>query len=304
MVLVESYQNGHLLQARATLKKSLSKQFVEVTEQDEIERLTKLYERFTVSDKNLEGRFTFFVKNLEDAECIDDLVLSANQQRAKKADFFFDNRSFISELKSLKTDTAPKVERILEPYKKMPEWPIYYGSVDLRDVLKHLPNRDEINAKVVEGVTDGLEGIIESANRQIRTTKETFNLPDSEGILIILNDVVDTLTPELIRYRIYKCLRKKAAEGTLRKKTTEGNLRFPHIAIVIVITTLHYTRLKPDLKAHPIMIIPGNSTQPTKLQDFVDLLVRKWSAFDRRPLIKVDSEEFLKRSFTSRGSIN
>ena len=135
---------------------------------------------------------------------------------------------------------------------------------------------------------DSIEGIIESANRQIRTTKETFNLPKSEGILVILNDVVETLTPELINYRINK---------SLKKKTPKGDLRFPYVATVIVITTIHYADVRPNLKGSPIMIIPGNTGEPTKTKDFIDSVLPKWAAFDGRSLIRVDAERFLRQAF-------
>lgn len=283
VVLLESYQGGHLIQARMILARDQSNQFVEVTEKAELERLSKLYEKFTISDKNLEERFTFFVKNVVEAECIDDIELSANQQRGKKADYFFENRKHIMELKSLKTDSFDKVGKILEPYTRRSNWPIIFGSVDLQQVLKRLPNGQTINAEIVEAVTDSIEGVIESANRQIRTTQETFDLPNSDGILVILNDVVDTLTPELVHYRVSRCL---------RKTYSNGELRFPHVQIVVVITTTHYTQVKPELKAMPIMIIPGSNGETAAAREFVGSLIKRWSKFEKRPLIKVDEEQF------------
>lgn len=287
MVLVESYQGGHLLQARAILKKSLARQFVEITIPDELERLGKLYERFTISDKNLEVRFTYFVKSLEGAECIDELPLSDQQRRKQKADFFFNQRDFICELKSLKTDTFDKVEKILAPYMQTPEWPVIFGSVDLQQVLERFPNKEAINAKIVESVTDSIEGVIESANRQIRTTKETFALPASEGILVILNDVVEGLTPELINYRIIKSL----------TKTLNGEPRFPHVSMVMVISTIHQADVRPNLKASPILTIPGTSGDPTKVKKFIDSLLPKWARFDGRSLIRADAERFVRQPF-------
>lgn len=270
------------------LARDQSKQFVEVTEEAELERLSKLYEKFTISDKNLEERFVFFVKNVIEAECIDDLALSAVQEKAQKADYFFDDRKYIMELKSLKTDTFEKIGKILEPYTRRSNWPIIFGAVDLQEVLKHLPDGKKINAEIVEAVTDSIEGVVESANRQIRTTKESFNLPNSKGILVLLNDIVATLTPELVHYRISKCLRKKYADG---------ELRFPHVQIVIVITTIHYTEVKPQLRAMPIMIIPRENADSDAVWPFVDSLIRSWSEFEKRPLIKDDYGELVRRGF-------
>ena len=77
--------------------------------------------------KTLEERFITFAKGLGEAEFIDDLTLTPEQQAAQKADFFFNNRTIIGELKSLKTSTEDKVEAILKPYEDTPEWPHFYG---------------------------------------------------------------------------------------------------------------------------------------------------------------------------------
>ncbi|MDQ3667899.1 MAG: hypothetical protein M3410_15275 [Acidobacteriota bacterium] len=283
-MLLESYQGGHLIQARMVLTRDQSNQFVEVTEKRELERLAKLYEKFTISDKNLEQRFIFFVKNVIEAECIDDLELTLEQQKAQKADYFFDNRKYIMELKSLKTDTLDKVGKVLKPYTRRSNWPIVFGAIDIQQVLKHLPDGEKINAEIVEAVTDSIEGVVESANRQIRTTKESFKLTDSNGILVILNDVVETLTPELLHYRINKCLKKRYASR---------ELRFPHVQVVVVITTTHYTQVEPELKAMPILIIPRQPAETDTVRQFVDSLITRWSKFERRPLIKFDGEHGL-----------
>lgn len=287
VVLLESYQGGHLIQARMVMEREQSKQFVEVIEKPELERLSKLYEKFTISDKNLEERFVFFVKNVIEAECIDDIELSPDQQKGKKADYLFENRKHIMEMKSLKTDSSDKINKVLEPYTHRANWPIIFGSVDLQRVLKHLPDGEKINAEIVEAVTDSIEGVIESANRQIRTTQETFNLPDSSGILVILNDVVATLTPELVYYRVNKCL---------RKKNSNGQPRFPKVEVVVVITTVHYTQVNAQLRAMPIMIIPRQNADSDRAHSFVDSLIKRWSEFEKRPLIN-DNGDLLLRQF-------
>lgn len=281
VVLVESYQNGNLLQARMRIAEEFHKQFVEVTERGEIDRLAKIYERYAVSDKNLEGRFKVFLGEFEGAESIDDLTLTPEQQRANKADYFFEGRSIVGELKALYTDTAPKVEAILAPHRERPEWPIFYGEQELQKILRHLPDRDELNAKIIQAITDSIERVVEKANRQIRDTKETFGLPEVGGLLIILNDVVDMLSPELVTYRVRR---------SLNKRTPDGELRFPHVSAVLLIGGTHYTQMTPTLKGIPTLLMPNTVPEAGKVEEFVRALNSKWASFEGTPLFHVDTE--------------
>jgi hypothetical protein len=286
IVLVESYQNDGLLQARGIISRPLYNQFVEITEKSEIERLSKLYDTFSVSYKNLEGRFKVFLRDLEGAECIDDLPLTPEQQKANKdepskADYFFDNRKVIGELKALYTDATTKVEAILAPYRKTPEWPIFFGEQDLQKILRQLPDGARLGARIIDAITDSIEGVVEKANRQIRTTKETFGLPDAGGLLIILNDAVDILSPDLVTRRVRKAL---------NKRTADGGPRFPHVSAVLLIGGAHYTQMTPSLKAMPILLLPNTVPEAERVDEFVSVLNKKWSAFEGRPLIDLDPE--------------
>lgn len=233
----------------------------------------------------LEHRFIAFARNLTAAEYIDDLNLTHDQKAAQKADFFFNNRGIICELKSLKTNTEDKIEKILESYRDTPEWPDYYDEQELTKVLERFPDKEKLNTKIFSAVTDSIEGLIEKANRQIRTTKQTFNLLSAGGLLIILNDLVDVLTPNVLAHRVRK---------TLAKRTADGDVRFPHITLVWAINAAHYTQLTPHLKAMPILIIPSGLADPNDIEGFVQMLGKKWAAHDGKPYLKGDARAFKK----------
>jgi hypothetical protein len=238
--------------------------------------------------QTLEERFIRFAKGLRGAEFIDDLDLTREQQEAQKADFFFQNRTIIGELKSLKTSTEGKIEAVLEPYRDTPEWPHFYGEQEVHKVTKFLPNGDELNRKIFNAVTDSIEGLIEKANRQIRTTKETFNLPSAGGLLIILNDIVDILTPDVLVQR---------ARRALQKRTQAGERRFPHVTYVWSINAAHYVELRPGLKAMPLLILPSGLPDPNGIEAFLRSLGPKWAAFDGAPFIRGDADTFGKFRF-------
>jgi len=283
IVLVESYLNRELLQARFVVMRSAYDQFVEVTERSEIDRLTKIYDTFSFPNKNLEGRFKVFLRDWDQAESIDDLELSQEQRKAKKGDYFFANRSVIGELKALYDDTSLKVETILEPHRERPEWPLFYSEQQLQTVLKHLPDGAKIQSAILEAITASIDGVIEKANRQIRSTKVTFGLPDAGGLLIILNDTVDILDPHLVAHRIRK---------TLNKRTDKGEIRFPHVSVVVVIAAAHYAQMNPELQGIPILIMPNAVPEAGRVEEFVSILNKKWSAFDRKPLLSIETEQF------------
>jgi hypothetical protein len=239
-------------------------------------------------NKTLEERFITFAKGLDKVEFIDELDLTSEQQAAQKADFFFNNSTIIGELKSLKTNTEDKVEAILKPYEDTPEWPLFFGGQELHKITNFLPDKDKINARLFNAVTDSIEGIVEKANRQIRTTKKTFNLPSSGGLLIILNDIVDILSPDVLASRVRKCF---------QKRTATGEIRFPEITLVWAINVAHYMQMTPTLKAMPILIMPSGLPDPNNIDGFVEILSKKWSAYDGKPYLTTDADIFKKSEF-------
>jgi hypothetical protein len=58
---------------------------------------------------SLKYRFNSFVRSIEGAEFIDDLDLTSEQQKSKRADFLFESRKIICEMKSLIKDMSSKV---------------------------------------------------------------------------------------------------------------------------------------------------------------------------------------------------
>jgi hypothetical protein len=278
LVLVESRQTDKLIQARVELSTAEAKQFVEISDEAEITRLSQLYEKYAISDRNLTGRFKAFLNQLDGAESIDDLQLTKDQESAKKADYFLNNRTIVCELKSLETDGAHKIDKALAPYQNREEWPLIFGrvKVDLHRLLKNFPEKEEIHLKAINAVSDSLEGIVESANRQIRETKRSFALPESIGFLIILNDLVYSLEPNLIMYRMQKLL---------AKRTKDGAARFPHISAVLVIHTAHAIAISPHLDGFPILSIKNESAICEIEDTEVSKVIKSWCEFDNLPLI-------------------
>lgn len=271
LVMVESHQNGELLQGRATLPSASPNQFVEITERGEVDRLAGLYETFRVSEKNPEGRFKVFLRDLGGAESIDDLPLTPEQRRAGKATYFFAGRAVIGEFMALHDHMIAKMGAALARYRGTPEWPHLSGEQELEKILRYLPARDKIRARILASVTRPIEAAVQRADSRIRSTKEVFGLPEAGGLLIILNDAADTLSPDLIAYRVGRAI---------RKRTPEGGPKFPHVSAVAIIGTAHYTWTSTGLGGVPTRIISNVVPAAAPVAEFIQELNRKWAEFD------------------------
>lgn len=107
-------------------------------------------------------------------------------------------------------------------------------------------------------------------------------------MLIILNDLVDILSPGVLARRVRK---------SLQKRTATGEIRFPEITLVWAINAAHYAQVTPTLKAMPILIIPSGLPDPNNIDGFVEILGKKWSAYEGKPYLKTDADKFKKLEF-------
>jgi len=228
----------------------------------------------------LEKHFFGFIRSVPGAEFVDELPLTAAQQAAKKADLFFESRAVIVEVKLLATDTAPKIQPILAPYENTKEWPVFFDSWPLSKILAYLPDGKKLHRKIFDSVTNSIGKVVGDANRQIRETKDSFGLRGSRGILILLNDTIDILTPEMIAHRVAE---------TLNKKTPTGHVRYPEVGHVWILSETHRTDVGPGMKGllsvildHPLAPDDG------KLERFLDQLQQRWAAYNRMPFLRAE----------------
>lgn len=229
-------------------------------------------------DGNLYPHFLNFARSVPGAELIDDLPLTDEQRKAKKADIFFEKRTIVAEVKLLATDTAHKIDPILAPYRDTDHWPVFYGRWPISKVLAHLPGREKLRRQIFDAVTRSIENLVADANRQIRETKATFNVPEASGVLIVLNDTIDILSPEMIAHRVGQ---------TLSKKTPQGVVRYPEVGYSWLLCETHGTPIAPGLTGllsveleHPLI------EQSVMLQRFLETLQQRWAAFNRVPFFR------------------
>lgn len=234
-------------------------------------------------DGRLEARIYQFAAQRPWAERIDDLSLTPEQKAEEIADLFFENRTFVAEVKALSTDTSPKITPILKPHEESEHWPLFYGTRELSDILPSLPNAEDIRRELYEAVSSAIPTLVRKGNRQIRTTKRTFDLPEARGVLIVLNDLVGILTPEIIAHRV---------AATLVKRHPDKSLQFPEIDAVWIISEQHTVQVTSSLKGFPAVVV----MHPAKPEDaltaeFLRRMQGFWAAFNGLPLVRMQQHD-------------
>lgn len=240
---------------------------------------------------SLEERFISFIRSLINAEVVDDIEMDSGQRAAEKPDFFFFERQCIAEMKSLKQDMKNKADKVMDMHSERPEYPLFFGKWGIEKVLKNFPDRDQIMNEIGYQLTSGLESIVRKANRQIRIAKKSFDLEKSHGILIVLNDTVEVLSPEVLAVGMNRLM---------LKKNPEGESRFSEISAALILTDLHVIRTPVGTEAIPSITITNvfvdgheDSTQ------YLQWLQKKWALFNGIPFMQasfdIRSAQFAKR---------
>ncbi len=93
--------------------------------------------------------------------------------------------------------------------------------------------------------------------------------------------LVDILSPDVLAFRVRRCL---------QKRLNAQELRFPEITVALAINTAHYTQLTPTLKAMPLLIMPSGLPDPNHVETFADVLGERWSAFEGKPHLRTSAE--------------
>lgn len=227
--------------------------------------------------ESLEEKFKRFIASLPGVEVIDKIIPSGLHQGKRRADYLLQNRQVILELKTLKTDPSPKVDKELEKHQDRDDYPIIYGEVELQKILRHLPDRAQINQRIYRNVTRSVEDAIRSAEKQIRDTKGLLQLENSIGMLVLLNESIDVLSPDVVVHKTSEllCRQRDAMSPTLP------------IDFVWLLFKSHVSPLGPGLNGLPSMLLQGESAHDAKwFIEYFEGLQKGWAYFNGVPLIR------------------
>lgn len=162
-------------------------------------------------------------------------------------------------------------------------FPDFFGTRKVQDAIKNFLDREEINRNLHLEITKPLNDVYRSANNQIQSPKATFHLPNSQGLLVILNDSVDILTPESLVHRLRQIASKTAPDGSYQ---------YQHINSVLLISEAHFTP-QGELMGFPLLHIEIEPITKFLFGQTLDNFFKEWSKFEGVPLFEtslVDEE--------------
>jgi hypothetical protein len=236
---------------------------------------------------SLEDRFTRFLGSLPGAESIDALTLPTDPNHPRKADFLLANREIIVELKTLTVDTSHKIEPAIDKHRDRDEFPLFYGEADLKKVLSHLPDGEEIHRRIYLSITRSVEEAVRSAEEQIDHTRHVLALPNAISMLVILNESVQVLDPTVVGYRVANLMNRKRT-GASRSPTLDfvwllfeshslgGNATHPYFPSMLIrgerasnfpwFSAFHDDITHRWAKANNAAILDAGSPTPNSLQ--------------------------------------
>lgn len=226
---------------------------------------------------SLKRRFGDFIISLPHSENVDDLEIPAKFRDKKRADYLIENRKVVIEQKSLDADPEYKIHEKIDDLRERDEYPLTYGKLEFQKILKYFPDRDQINEKLFYLVSRRIEKVFRSADKQIKSTKEIFACNNASGLLVLLNESIDALSPEIVSYRVSQLL---------TKKDSEGEYRYPHITSVWLICENYTYRSARNSKMMPCIIVDGPTCENYENLDLIhENLQKAWASFNRIPFI-------------------
>jgi hypothetical protein len=239
---------------------------------------------------SLEERFTRFLASLPGAEAIDGMVLPEDPERRRKADFLLAKREVVLELKTLTVDSSHKVEAAVDKHRERDEFPLFYGTADVRKVLSHLPDGEDIYRRMVNSLGRSIEEAVRSAEEQVTHTRHVLCIPNAIGMLVILNESVEILDPVVVGHRVAQLMR--------RERT--GNSDAEKLDFVWLLFESHALGVVGGVPAMPSMLIRGErAARFPWFTAFHNDVVERWAALNNGAVVDGGSPDPMAMRFTA-----
>ena len=148
--------------------------------------------------------------------------------------------------------------------------------------MKHLTDGKDINKRIFYHITRSVEDATRSAEDQISNTARILGLSKSVGVLILLNEGIDILTPEVVATRVAILMRRKSDDGTGRSP----------IAYTWMLFESRTVSSGPADKTFPTVILEGPlASKYPWFSGLLNYLQFSWAQFNGHPLLQADSKD-------------
>jgi len=228
------------------------------------------------------------MKSAAFAESIDEILRRDTTEDRKRADYLLFERTVVAELKSLNKDPSDKVYAELDKHRYREDYPVVYGQLGLQPILKTLPDGKVINRTIFFKITRQVKRMIRNADEQIASTKEIFKLSGSVGLLILLNENLEILSPSVILYRVSQYIEYSKSPDNYKE-----NINF-----VWLISESHTAEALHFRDAKPSILLSGSSSEEYKwFIPLFDKLQLACAKFNNYPLIQTEISSLESISF-------
>jgi len=209
-----------------------------------------------------------FVKGIG-GELVSELI--GNKNPRSSADYLFRDHNVIAELKALENDSFG------EPYRaKMAnltaDWQrrgllLVYGTARI-DIRRLSPVCQKEWLDVLESSLQ--TNVVAKANRQIRNTKESLNLPSAKGILWVASDGNEDLQPNDVWILLCRLLQKTREDGTPQYSSVDSLAYFnPRMLVEL-----------PDSRRPALLWLSGaRRPEDQEMLTFLQMLSDAWPKY-------------------------
>ena len=205
---------------------------------------------------------------------------------ARRADFKCFRGLLAIELKSLKEDGSERLENLSDELSKRPDWPIFYGSVPIQSILKHVREPERVKRRFAERIGRAIKDHIRKANKQLAAHEAAFPRKNMVKVVVLANEDHEIYHPETVASFVHHLLMRRE----------KGRLLYPHIDAIVFISERHATLFNQDI-ALPIVSIESPSIKDSVWKgDVIEALITRWSEWEGVPLYHSD---FRKEKFST-----
>lgn len=119
------------------------------------------------------------------------IKLDTNKTDRENADYLFEHPEVVAELKTFQKDVFSEVEDIPRLMDLFSKWTAD-GLIKPEDLVEYTLRGKQLPQKciadLIERASKTIERAINKANKQIEETKKTFNKPNANGVIFLIND--------------------------------------------------------------------------------------------------------------------